>query len=84
MSLVELTRDLIDIPSITGEELAIGRFLQSHLKRLNYKVELQEVAAGRANIIATTNRPHLVVLSTHMDTVPPFIPSSEDATCQIL
>ena len=37
----------------------------------------------RCNIYATApERPHpQVVLSTHMDTVPPFIPSWEDATC---
>jgi len=78
MNLVELTRDLIDIPSTTGEEFGVGRFLHSYLKRLNYKVEAQEVAAGRANIIATTSKPHRVVLSTHMDTVPPHIHSKED------
>jgi acetylornithine deacetylase len=37
----------------------------------------------RCNIYATApEQPHpQVVLSTHMDTVPPFIPSWEDATC---
>jgi acetylornithine deacetylase len=78
MNLTELTRDLIDIPSTTGQELGIGRFLNSYLKRLNYRVEDQEVAEGRANIIATTARPPRVVLSTHMDTVPPHISSKED------
>ena len=43
MNLTELTRDLIDIPSTTGQELGIGRFLNSYLKRLNYRVEDQEV-----------------------------------------
>src|SRR6266498_465104 len=78
MNLTDLTRDLIDIPSTTGQELGIGRFLNSYLKRLNYRVEDQEVAEGRANIIATTARPPRVVLSTHMDTVPPHISSKED------
>jgi acetylornithine deacetylase len=80
MNLFELTRTLIDIPSVSGEEGEVGRFLASHLGGLGYKVELQEVEPGRANVLATTEARPRVVLSTHMDTVPPFIPSSEDAT----
>ena len=78
MNLFELTRKLIDIPSTTGDEMAVGRFLNSHLKNLNYQVEVQEIADGRANIIATTTSPPSVILSTHMDTVPPHVASSED------
>lgn len=70
----------MDIPSVSGEEGAVGRFLASHLEELDYKVELQEIEPGRANVLATTSARARVVLSTHMDTVPPFIPSSEDAT----
>jgi acetylornithine deacetylase len=80
MSLFELTRRLIDIPSVSGEEREVGRFLASYLESLGYRVELQEVEAGRANVLATTGEPARVVLSTHMDTVPPFIPSAEDET----
>jgi len=79
MNLFELTRTLIDIPSLSGEEQEVGRFLASHLEGLGYRVELQEVLDGRANVFATTTARPRVVLSTHMDTVPPFIPSTEDA-----
>ena len=78
MNLFELTRRLIDIPSVTGEELAVGEFLSEYLERLGYRVERQEVARGRFNVIATTDAPPRVVFSTHLDTVPPFIESSED------
>ncbi|MDQ5839202.1 MAG: M20/M25/M40 family metallo-hydrolase, partial [Acidobacteriota bacterium] len=80
MNLFELTRRLIDIPSVSGEEREVGSFLASHLESLGYRVELQEVEAGRSNVLATTGEPARVVLSTHMDTVPPFIPSAEDET----
>lgn len=80
MNLFELTRRLIDIPSVSGEELEVGRFLASYLDGLGYAVELQEVEAGRANVLATTGARARVVLSTHMDTVPPFIASREDET----
>lgn len=78
MNLFELTRRLIDIPSPSGEEGEVGRFLASHLEGLGYAVESQEVAEGRANVIATTGARPRVVLSTHMDTVPPSIASEED------
>ncbi|HEV2913392.1 MAG TPA: M20/M25/M40 family metallo-hydrolase [Pyrinomonadaceae bacterium] len=79
MNLIELTRALIDIPSNSGEEGAVGDFLFSYLDGLGYRVERQEVAAGRFNILAAPGdtRPR-VTLSTHMDTVPPHISSSED------
>ncbi len=78
MDVNELTRKLIDIPSVTGEERAVGEFLQSHLEGLGYSVQRQNVTADRFNVFATTNAPPEIVLSTHMDTVPPFIASSED------
>ena len=78
MNLFELTRKLIDIPSVTGEELAVGKFLSNYLEQLEFIVERQEVAPDRFNVIATTEAPPRIVFSTHMDTVPPFIESSED------
>ena len=74
----KLTRELIDIPSVTGEEVEIGIYLEQFLQRFGYNVELQPVTEGRANVIATTDSPPRVVLSTHIDTVPPYIASRED------
>src|SRR6266404_1710350 len=74
----KLTRKLIDVPSVTGGEFEIGNSLGELLSRLGYRVELQEVADDRANVIATTAAPARVVLSTHMDTVPPHIAAGED------
>src|ERR1041384_3995562 len=78
MSVFELTRELIDIPSVTGEELAVGQYLSEYLERLGYRVEKQEIGSDRFNVLATTAAPPRLVFSTHMDTVPPFIASSED------
>ena len=78
IDVLRLARELIDIPSVTGEEFQIGTSLAELLNRHGYRVELQEVVDRRANIIATTGAPPRIVLSTHMDTVPPFIASSED------
>ena len=79
MNLFELTRQLIDIPSITGEEGAAASFVASFLSDLGYRVETLPISEQRFNVFATRNQPATVVFSTHIDTVPPFIPSSEDA-----
>lgn len=78
IDVLRLTRELVDIPSVTGEEFQIGTSLGELLVRLGYHVELQDISPERSNIIATTQAKPRVVLSTHMDTVPPFIGSSED------
>lgn len=81
MRLFELTRQLIDIESITPNERAVGGFLWSRLneiaRQFNGRAERMHVEADRDNIFVQFGDP-VVVLSTHMDTVPPFIPSSED------
>ena len=83
LSVYELTRKLIDIPSLTGDEKAVALFLKSYLEGLGWSVALQKVGQHAAaenerfNVIANTGVPPRVVLSTHMDTVPPHIVSSE-------
>ena len=81
MHVYELTRALIDIPSVTPEEEQVGAYLYAHLSQLcaahNGQVETMEVEPGRRNVFAQFGAP-VVTLSTHMDTVPPFIPSRED------
>ena len=74
-----LTRSLVDIPSVSGDEGEICAFVASYLERLGYRVELQEAAPGRSNVIARTGSAPRVVFASHLDTVPPFAPSSEDA-----
>lgn len=79
MDPIKLTRRLIDIESISGNEGAVGAELYDELCRLGYTTHKIPVGHERFNVLATLDdvRPQ-VVFSTHMDTVPPFIPSSED------
>ncbi|HEY4562971.1 MAG TPA: M20/M25/M40 family metallo-hydrolase, partial [Thermoanaerobaculia bacterium] len=82
MNLFELTRALIDIDSTTGKEREVGELLFRHLEDLVDRfdggaVERMPVEENRFNVFAAWGEP-AVVLSTHMDTVPPFFPSSED------
>ncbi len=79
MDLFAFTRKLVDIESITGNETAVGEALAGDLQRLGYSVERMMVEGPRFNVWATSScdSEPPVVLSTHMDVVPPFFPSSE-------
>jgi acetylornithine deacetylase len=79
MDPIALTRRLIDIESISGNEGAVGAELYDVLFNMGYTTHKMPVAHERFNVVATIDgqAPELV-FSTHMDTVPPFISSSED------
>lgn len=80
MDPIKLTRRLVDIESITANEGAVGAELYEELVRLGYTTHKMPVAHERFNVVATLDDvPPQIVFSTHMDTVPPFIPSSEDS-----
>jgi acetylornithine deacetylase len=83
---IALTRRLVDIESLTYNEGAVGEYLDTFLRERGFAVERMEVAqptpsnysGPRFNVYAGNGGRPDVVLSTHMDTVPPFIPSRED------
>jgi len=81
MDAVTFTRQLVDIESISGNEAAVGNYLYGELCRIGYQTKKIPVEGDRFNVFATSpeNAAPSIVFSTHMDTVPPFIPSSEDA-----
>jgi acetylornithine deacetylase len=84
---IHLTRSLVDIESTTYNEGAVGAWLEAFLEGLGFVVERMPVpqppesryTGDRFNLYAGADgvRPD-VVFSTHMDTVPPYIASSED------
>ena len=84
---VRFTRQLCEIESTTYNEGAIGDFLEGFLNGRGWTVEKTPVpqplesenTSARWNIYAGREgqTPDLV-FSTHMDTVPPYIPCSED------
>jgi acetylornithine deacetylase len=87
MNVFELTRALIDIESITNNEERVGNYLYDYLAPLAARfdghlerIELvgTEVSPRRFNVFAQWGEALIVTLSTHMDTVPPFIASRED------
>jgi acetylornithine deacetylase len=81
MDVFELTRELVNIESLTNNEHAVGLYLEECLRGLTTRyqghLERIEVEPGRANIYAHWGDP-VVTLSTHMDTVPPHLALRED------
>src|SRR5580704_17603448 len=85
---IALTRQLCEIESTTYNEGAVGDFLAGFLAGRGWAVEKTPVAqpaessavGDRWNVYAGTagETPELV-FSTHLDTVPPYIPPSENA-----
>ncbi len=83
---IALTRQLVDIESVTYNEGAVGEYLDTFLRERGFAVERTAVpqpsnsryTGPRFNLYAGNGERPDVVLSTHMDTVPPFYPSSED------
>jgi acetylornithine deacetylase len=84
---VRLTRALCEIESTTYQEGAVGDFLADYLASRGWAVEKTPVpqpaenahGGERWNVFATVpGKTADVVFSTHMDTVPPYIPFTED------
>lgn len=82
--LLSFHRDIVEIPSVTGDEKNVGEFVLDFLSSHNWTVERQIVIPEsgedkeRFNIYAYIgdNRYPDVLLTSHIDTVPPFIPYS--------
>lgn len=70
---VALTAELLSIDSSTGAEQGVVDFVSRWLVSRGWNVNLQEVTRGRANVWASMAGGG-VTFSTHLDTVPPFVP----------
>jgi acetylornithine deacetylase len=77
VDVVTLAAELLAIDSSTGSEGQAVEFVSRWLLARGWNVELQEVSKGRANVWAT-RKGGGVTLSTHLDTVPPYIPPREE------
>ncbi|HEX7709090.1 MAG TPA: M20/M25/M40 family metallo-hydrolase [Thermoanaerobaculia bacterium] len=75
---IALARQLIDVPSTTGSEAAVGELLERELRRIGFSVERHAVTDERFNLLARAGGVPRVVFNTHIDTVPPWFASSED------
>jgi acetylornithine deacetylase/succinyl-diaminopimelate desuccinylase-like protein len=69
--IIAMSRDVINIPSPTGEELQMAQYMQSALQQLGLHVTWQEVEEGRANVVgrwAGTGGGRNLMFNGHMDT----------------
>ena len=71
---VELTTQLMSIDSTSGHEGDVIAWLDTYLAARGWRTQRIPVSAGRDDLFATAVDAPLVTLSTHLDTVPPFIP----------
>lgn len=71
---VAVATDLMRIDSTSGREGAVIDFAHGLLEARGWRVRRIPVSAGRDDLHATSVDAPLVTLSTHLDTVPPFIP----------
>ena len=69
---VALAAELLTIDSSTGAEGGAVDFVSKWLVARGWNVTLQEVTKGRANVWASRSGGG-VTLSTHLDTVPPYV-----------
>ncbi|KAI0385688.1 Zn-dependent exopeptidase [Hypomontagnella monticulosa] len=88
--LVSLHKSLVDISSISGNENDVGSFLVNYLEKRGFVVQIEalppanatEPGKPRFNVLAwpgPNRRPSpKVLVSSHIDTVPPFIPYSRN------
>ncbi|KAK2612654.1 hypothetical protein QQS21_001270 [Conoideocrella luteorostrata] len=88
--LLSLHKNLVSIPSISGDENAVGKFLVDYLTERGYHADLQFVAPSdstpkgkeRFNVLAWKGKRMAtpkVVVSSHIDVVPPHIPYGIDS-----
>jgi acetylornithine deacetylase len=75
---VELTERLMSIDSTSGREGDVIAWLERFLIDRAWRTTRIPVSDGRDDIFATVSDAPLVTLSTHLDTVPPFIPPRRD------
>ena len=68
-NIAQLLLTLLSIPSPTGQEMALLKWLESFLTTQHFKTKWQKVEAERANLLAWRGNPKYLI-ATHVDTVP--------------
>lgn len=75
---VELAIRLMEVESTSGNEGAVIAVAERLLRDRGWYCDRIAVTAGRDALLATSAADPLVTLSTHLDTVPPYIPPRLD------
>ena len=70
-SIIEMSKEVISIPSPTGQELEMGRYMRKTFEDMGLSVSWQEVEEGRANVIGLlegSGNDKSLMFNGHMDT----------------
>ena len=78
IDVVDLAESLMRIESTSGNEGEVIAFVGQLLGSRGWTVTLIPVSEGRDDVLATHGDAPPVTLSTHLDTVPPFVAPSRD------
>jgi acetylornithine deacetylase len=78
LDVVDVAIDLMRIDSTSGHEGEVIAFVERLLAGRGWTTTRLPVSPGRDDIFATTSPEPRVTLSTHLDTVPPYIPPGRD------
>lgn len=78
LDVVELTTRLMEIDSTSGREGQVVDWFDTYLTGRDWRVQRIPVTPGRDDLLATLGEDPPVTFSTHLDTVPPFIPPRMD------
>ncbi|KAG9196557.1 acetylornithine deacetylase [Alternaria panax] len=83
--LLYLHRKLVETESITEDEKDIGDWLTKYLRAHDWTVEKQKVTKDRYNLLAYgSKRETTILLSSHIDTVPPYWPYYHNETTDMI
>ncbi|HEX5830027.1 MAG TPA: M20/M25/M40 family metallo-hydrolase [Gemmatimonadaceae bacterium] len=74
LDLVSLAVDLMSVDSTSGREGEVVALAERRLTERGWTVQRIPVSEGRDALLAQVDEAPLVTLSTHLDTVPPFVP----------
>jgi acetylornithine deacetylase len=72
----KLVKDVIEIPSVTGDETTLAMYVADFMEKIGIKVELQEVEKGKLQTIGRINgrgKGCSIMLCGHLDIFPPTI-----------
>jgi acetylornithine deacetylase len=77
---IQLTAQLMSIDSTSGQEGAVIGWLDTYLAERGWRTQRIPVSPGRDDLFVTAHEAPVATLSTHLDTVPPFIPPTLDGS----
>ncbi|HVE80492.1 MAG TPA: M20/M25/M40 family metallo-hydrolase, partial [Gemmatimonadaceae bacterium] len=71
---IDLAVEMMGIDSTSGREGELVAHVHALLERRGWRVRRIPVSPGRDDLLAVRGEAPVVTLSTHLDTVPPYIP----------